>query len=281
VMLVFPLEWADWKSRRELRAAGVVEETWGADRAAVWSRTQGCEAGHKEQCRCVLFLHGTGDQPSTWKRVLTASSAGLPERFDWVAPALSDRSSPKSVAQSLLDQYSARCPQWTVVGNSRGAWVAVWMALLAPERILRLALFAPAGLKDSVDPQVRELLTNPTVAHLKEFQSRAYFKPREIPERVWKAISDRAFDSIAQQGAPNPEPSNEYLDGALAQVRVPTLVWAGKSDRVLSTGAAQRLRAAIPGAAMIETENCGHLPQKECPEQIARALESLAIYGSF
>ena len=57
---------------------------------------------------------------------------------------------------------------------------------------------------------------------------------------------------------------------ALARrVRAPTLVLWGGEDRWIPVAQAWRFKAAIPGAAVIVIDGCGHVPQEERPEETA------------
>ena len=64
------------------------------------------------------------------------------------------------------------------------------------------------------------------------------------------------------------------LDGRLDEILVPVeLVW-GDSDGLLTLDYAQRLLDGLPRARLHTVHGCGHLPQRECPDKTAEAIEA-------
>jgi pimeloyl-ACP methyl ester carboxylesterase len=59
---------------------------------------------------------------------------------------------------------------------------------------------------------------------------------------------------------------------AAAKVRCPTLVLAGKSDRMTPAPQAARLAAAIKGGRLVTLPACGHMMMVEQPDAILDAL---------
>jgi proline iminopeptidase len=67
--------------------------------------------------------------------------------------------------------------------------------------------------------------------------------------------------------------SEEFsLRGALANLRVPTLVIAGRHDWICGPRWAAELREGIPGARLVMFENSGHFPHVEEPAGFAEAI---------
>jgi pimeloyl-ACP methyl ester carboxylesterase len=58
----------------------------------------------------------------------------------------------------------------------------------------------------------------------------------------------------------------------LHRIAVPTHVIWGARDRVIPPDYATEFARLIPGAAVTILEDCGHLPQIEQPDALARAL---------
>ena len=58
----------------------------------------------------------------------------------------------------------------------------------------------------------------------------------------------------------------------LNQITTPTLVISGADDRIVPLANSQRLAEDIPDAALVIFDQCGHLPQEECPEQFIQAV---------
>ena len=62
------------------------------------------------------------------------------------------------------------------------------------------------------------------------------------------------------------------MQAALPRIQAPTLVLWGDDDRWIPIAHADRFVAAIPGARKVVIPACGHVPQEEKPEEVARLL---------
>jgi pimeloyl-ACP methyl ester carboxylesterase len=182
----------------------------------------------------------------------------------------------EEVALALLEVRPA-CAQWLVIGNSLGGWVGAWLAIEQKIRVNRLLLADSAGLEgsESLRGAAAAMLAEPTVESLKEFQRRAYFKPREIPEDVWKEIARRAREKGNSGDVLAAQTPDDYLDDQAERIRVPTVVFFGAADRIVPPAQGRKLAAKIPGAVFHEEPRCGHLPQKECPRALIDAANDL------
>jgi pimeloyl-ACP methyl ester carboxylesterase len=55
---------------------------------------------------------------------------------------------------------------------------------------------------------------------------------------------------------------------------VPVLIVAGDDDRVVGTETLRELGRALPDATYVEIDECGHIPQEECPDEFTAAVQS-------
>ncbi len=291
--LFFPLEWIEFSNRVDLWRAGVTEVWLGGEfHAYMQDRCSQTDLENEDQCSCIALIHGLGDNALTWKKLLTLPEekwrkAGMMSPLRLAAidlvgaggtPAPSD---PKEYqvrrqAKKLQLALASTCRRWILVGNSYGGWIASWLALDWPTGVKRLLLFNSAGIK-----QMRENSFAPptTLEGLKEFQRRAYFRPQEIPDFMWTAIFKRLKSSPILQIA-QAQTEEDYLDLSLPTLRVPTLLSWGKADQVIPLALGYQLRALIPTAAWREVNECGHLPQKECPEFVIQSIIDMTNFGS-
>ncbi len=234
-------------------------------------------------CRCVALVHGLGDSAMTWdKTLLGKGGARLPPTGTLLLavdmPGTDGSSAAadygiRAQARLLRPALEARCPEWTVVGNSLGGWISAWLAVDWPQGVRQLVLVNAAGLNDptGLALQTARTLAEPTVPLLKEFSSRAYAKPPSVPERAWvpAVASIRARPTREILAALS---LMDTLDLRLKDVRAETVIVWGRSDGVLPLGFAERFRRGITGARLDLIDGCGHLPQRECPETVSRAL---------
>jgi pimeloyl-ACP methyl ester carboxylesterase len=161
-----------------------------------------------------------------------------------------------------------------LVGNSFGGIVAQNVAVVAPERVLALALVSsPApDLEPSPDLQAaweaeEEALERDDLDGAVEAVVAAWTLPGSPPalrERVG-AMQRRAFElQLAAPDAPEPQEPLRSL-AQLSGVRAPALVAAGEHEMPDFLLAAQSLARALPSARSTVIEGAGHLAPLEQP----------------
>lgn len=288
-----PIEVQEFWTRLQMRRKGI--EPKQIDGLSAWVRDL-CQG--RTPCRCVGMIHGSGDTALTWRRVMEGE--GVPGQDEWKAakipaklvavdlpgsgaspaPLSADGYNVKALAKRVAQSLLSVCPQWTLVGNSFGGWVAAEVALSHPEAIVHLVLISSAGLKTPT----REPLglfdnSNPTLEDLKEFQKRAYFKPRPLPDAVWAAAYER-FRSGHSDIQRSAQTDADYLDERLPGVRAATLILWGEADRILPMTWGEYFKARIPMSTLHKIDACGHMPQKECPGIVIRELQAVERFGT-
>ena len=70
---------------------------------------------------------------------------------------------------------------------------------------------------------------------------------------------------------PSP-PIRELRMTGLQELAVPVLVVTGDDDRIVPTDSSVQLASTIPGAQLDVFDQCGHVPQEECPDQFMDAM---------
>lgn len=279
-LVLYPFEMNSALRKLALRRGGVARVRLGP--LAAWQRDA---CAPDAPCRCIAFIHGMGDSALTWDKVLLGQDAQLPPagtRLLAVELPGTGGSDPApepagyavaAQAKTVGDALAARCPRWTVVGNSLGGWIAAELALQRPEGVERLVLINSAGLDDPSGGllETAKTLAEPTIEKLRDFNSRAYFMPHQAPPRAWRAL----VDSI--KSCPTKEifaalKREHLLDRRAQDIRVPTLILWGAADRVIPSEFGARLARLIPGSRLELIPDCGHLPQQECPAAVSRAL---------
>jgi pimeloyl-ACP methyl ester carboxylesterase len=290
----FPLEVSHLSTRFELWRNHVEEIQKDGFHGYVKNGCQKTGIITTPECTCVAFIHGLGDDALTWKKILLFpenewKKLGLNHSLRLFAMDLpgAGRTPPatdlsqyrvRKQAEALNGLLGSSCSEWVVVGNSLGGWIAIWLALDWPQRVSRLVVLDSAGLKN-VKSQLPTGLSQPTVDSLKEFQRKAYYRPRPIPERVWSAIVARAQGNQAVKVMESQVEEDE-LDLRLASLRRPILLLWGKEDRVIPISIGYQMRSLIPAAVWREVSECGHLPQKECPVPVIRAIIEMIQFGA-
>lgn len=157
-----------------------------------------------------------------------------------------------------------------VIGFSLGGWIAAEMAVKNTERIAKLILATPLGIKIG-DRETRDI---PDIFALpaEEIMRLKYADPsRRVID--YPALSEGELTVLARNRqatalyAWEPYFHNPKLRRRLHRIHIPTLLLWGASDRFVTSsyyGAAYR--DAIPGARLEIIEQAGHLPQIEQPD---------------
>jgi len=157
-----------------------------------------------------------------------------------------------------------------VVGCSLGGWIAAEMAVKSTERIAKLILVAPVGIKVG-DRETRDIpdifaLSPAEVTRLK------YHDPTRAAVD-YPTLSDDELTVIARNReatalyAWEPYFHNPKLRQRLHRIHIPTLLLWGANDRFVTPGYyGAAYQKAIPGATLEIVDEAGHLPHIEQPE---------------
>jgi pimeloyl-ACP methyl ester carboxylesterase len=170
----------------------------------------------------------------------------------------------------LLDR--AGLTRMDVVGFSVGGWIAAELATKVPERINRLVLIAPVGVKTGSADQ----LDVPDVfAMSREKLDRLRFHdPAKNPADLAN-MPDAELHVVARNNETlalltwEPYMHNPKLKHRLHRVNMPTLFLRGASDGIVSADYMARYAALLPQARIETIPEAGHLPHVEQPAATA------------
>jgi pimeloyl-ACP methyl ester carboxylesterase len=228
----------------------------------------------------MLFLHGAGgfrpglaylERLCRHRRIIAPSHPGfgLSELPDWM-----DR--PDDIAHlylQLLDRLNI--DQVDIVGTSFGGWIAAELATMQPQRLRRLVLAAPAGVKtgnrDELD--IPDIFAQPAEA----VQRMLYVDPEKFrsdpatmtDEELRIMLRNReSFALFAWE----PYLHNPKLVHRLHRINCPTLFLRGAHDGLISADYISQYAALLPNASIVTLPDAAHLPQLEQPEAFASAI---------
>jgi pimeloyl-ACP methyl ester carboxylesterase len=177
----------------------------------------------------------------------------------------------------VLDAIPA--PAVSVVGFGFGGWIAAELAVARDQRMNRLVLVDPVGIKIG-GREERDIVhffnTDPA-----ELNRRAWHDPAHRPDGAyglgWQAtitdaMSDaemvtlaRNWDSLCVYGW-KPHMFNPQLAFWLRRIAVPTLVLWGASDRIVTPEYGRAYARRIPAATFHVIPSAGHHPELEQSE---------------
>jgi proline iminopeptidase len=186
--------------------------------------------------------------------------------------------------------------KWAVLGHSFGGHVALEYALRYPDRVSHLVLLDTGGDSRWARENAPELLAqrgySPAKVELVRRWFHGEFSPREYLPILWRISGAYSHGSgwlaLAREVADGgwrsrmrPEAlifaGRQLLDGwsvmdRLGEIRVPTLVMAGREDFVFPPECQQELAAGIPGSQLVIIDGAGHNPQDEQPGEVIGVL---------
>ena len=235
------------------------------------------EVLERGQGKPILYLHGGAgigrdtlfiDLLAKGRRVIAPSHPGFGKSSlpDWL-DSVDDIA---HIYLELMDRLGLT--RTDLVGLSIGGWIAAEIATKVPERIERLALIGPVGVKtgppDKLD--VPDVFAMPRE---KLDQLRFHDPARHAPELA--TMPDEELHIVARNSETlalltwEPYMHNPKLKHRLHRVKVPTLFVRGASDGIVSADYLARYAALVPQARVETIAQAGHLPQVEQPAATA------------
>ncbi len=231
----------------------------------------------------VVLLHGFASSLDTWKpllpkltrnhRVVALDLKG----FGWTDRPDGDYS-PQAQAKLVLAVLAARkVDSFSVVGHSWGSSVALAVALAAPDRVERIALYDAWALEAQVPAFFRwarvqgigeSLFALFYDQHATDRMVLAFDRPEHLDQPLAEAV-ERALERPGTKRAALA--TVRGLRFAKLQARYPTisapvlLLW-GAQDRVAAPHHGRKLAATLQRASFKSYERCGHFPMIEAKD---------------
>jgi pimeloyl-ACP methyl ester carboxylesterase len=228
----------------------------------------------------LLFLHGAQgfapEQPyvrllADRRRLIAPShpgfgASGLPLWLDSI----------DDIAHLYLELMDRkRLDRVDIVGCSLGGWLAAEIATKTPERVGKLALVGPVGVKlgpmDKLD--IPDIFAMP-----QDRLAKLLFHDVEKGRLDVARMTDEQLATIARNRQTTalltwePWMHNPKLRHRLHRVSSPTLFVRGASDGLVSQCYVDGYAKLIPNAQVATIAAAGHAPQLEQPEEFARVL---------
>jgi pyruvate dehydrogenase E2 component (dihydrolipoamide acetyltransferase) len=172
---------------------------------------------------------------------------------------------------ALLDQHDIRKAH--LIGHSLGGAIALVLADKRPDLVGSLALIAPAGLGQGIDPLF--LSTFPDLAAPEETEAllrRLVVRPRLIGKSLVARVlaqlekpGSREALRLIGAGLANRDPALEAAVASVSAGAIPRLVLWGEQDAI-NRLSQEKLRAF--GGELALVAGAGHLPQIENPRLV-------------
>jgi pyruvate dehydrogenase E2 component (dihydrolipoamide acetyltransferase) len=228
----------------------------------------------------LVLIHGFGSDRLSWAgnapalmEVARVHVLDLPGHGDSLASELGD-GSPLALAELVADALDANgIGQAHLLGHSLGGAIAMVLALAQPERVLSLALLAPAGLghginrdflavfpelagKEDAEALLQGLVSKPLLINR--------FTVARVLEQLDRPGARDALRSIAAGVVAQEEQLGEWA-GQIAATGIPRLVIFGGADQINPPDPISLVGFA--GRTLVIPE-AGHLPHVEAAKQV-------------
>jgi pimeloyl-ACP methyl ester carboxylesterase len=246
----------------------------------------------------ILFLHGLGENLRTWEkienqlktpyRLLLVDLPGhgqspLPRRTNYSHENLA------SLLWEFIEDVGAG--DLMIMGHSLGGNLALRMAAMRPEKTKGLFLLSPSVFDTRGFPFPRLLTNN---IFIRPFLNAVIRRTVCSTKRLTKILQQAVFDeTIVDEGLiqriikPMVDNPKSYLtliylfrDSSrnrklpnFHKIQIPVLVINGTEDPWVKPEEARRLVHLLPESELILLPFCGHMPQEEKPNEVARKLE--------
>lgn len=164
-----------------------------------------------------------------------------------------------------------------LIGASFGGWIAAEMAVRGSNRVSRMVLIDPLGIKIG-GPTTRDIAdfhnTNAALLEKMKWANPEGRQPdiTKLDDRTLTGIV-RTREAFAHYGW-RPYMHNPVLTRWLHRIAIPTLVLWGEQDGIVTPEYGRAYAARIPGARFKMIANAGHYPQIEQPQSSAEQVRA-------
>lgn len=230
----------------------------------------------------LVILHGFGSSATSFARVLAYLHTRVGPILAPDAPAHGFSTSRNArptvdlayagVAELLLRHIQQPA---ILFGNSLGGAFAIRFALEHPERVRGLYLSSPAGA--ALDAQdfaaLRGHFRVGSLGHARRLVDSLthltpWYNPLLAPELLWR-FGRGPLRAVLESF----QPAHMFTAEQLAELRAPTLLQWGTSERVLPPASLEFFRRALPPHVVFEEpEDFGHCPYMDRPRDVAARL---------
>jgi len=235
----------------------------------------------------VVLIHGFASSLDAWsgvRPVLARSHRVLAmdlKGFGWSERAEGDYS-PQAQARlvlALMDQRGIE--RAAVVAHSYGSSVALALALMAPDRVSRIALYDAYVYREQrntffqwadADAMGEVLFSMFYDQRPEERIALAFFDADAVPQSLVDSVeasSDRPGTTRAALAAVR---AMDFEQERYGEIEVPVLLLWGREDRVTSLSYGERLHSELADAELRVYPRCGHFPMIEAARPSTRDL---------
>jgi pimeloyl-ACP methyl ester carboxylesterase len=146
-----------------------------------------------------------------------------------------------------------------LMGNSMGGWISLKFTHENPDRVRKLVLTCPAGIRFDHPPL--EVFLPSNEAGLIQLLSYIMHHPPKPPKwflKEWLQVSLKGQPMI-QQMIDSMLTGQDLMEDHLPHIKHPTLILWGAQDRLIPAHTGYRMASMLPNARLEVIDDCGHL----------------------
>jgi len=223
------------------------------------------EAGPPHPAGVIVMLEGMTWGLSTLREALAQKYRLMVLELPGfgASPANTRSQSVQELANTVAQAAAQVVPeQYTLIGTSFAAHVALWQTLQSPDKVEALVLIAPTALLPATGSlagtpadTAKRLFAHPDTARgFASIDPDIMAKEQELVQR----LTGGRHDTEAER--------------RLGEIRCATLVLFGSEDKIVAPEAARLYRARIPNSNIAFVYDAGHLIEAERPEALVNAV---------
>jgi pimeloyl-ACP methyl ester carboxylesterase len=165
--------------------------------------------------------------------------------------------------------------RFLLAGQSMGGWVAQKVAATAPERVIKLFLVNTWSTPDpkfhALKQQVIQALQEGKLEEVIASHMHLILHPEKLKDpliisKLHEEMVSLKIEVLCQQLQAMAD-DNDSLP-LLPQIKAPTLVIAGRQDKLFALSEQQTIASGIQGAKLAIVEECGHVSPMEQPQAV-------------
>jgi 2-hydroxy-6-oxonona-2,4-dienedioate hydrolase len=224
----------------------------------------------------VILLHGTGGEGARWLPTIK----GLAPYFrvislDQIGFGQSDKpltNYHSGVFAGFLAGFmqAIGVPRATIIGQSMGAGVALYLAVHHPEMVERLVLVDGGGYRSASDPPAapanwhdRQIANAGTLEESREYLEKLYYDHSFVTDKMVEhnlILRLRSAYTIESMQTANARGLGGVTEEEVRGIKAPTLLVWGMNDPLSPVTNADKLNAAIKSSRKVLIDKAGHYP---------------------
>jgi pimeloyl-ACP methyl ester carboxylesterase len=255
-------------------------ELTAKDVTVLGQRIHYVEAGRGDP---VILLHGVGGEGARW----TPTMRGLAPHYRAIAPdqiGYGQSDKPLTIYHTGVFagfvagfMKAISVPKATIIGQSMGGGVALYLAVHHPELVARLVVANGVGYRSASDPPPpppnwhdRQIMNAGTLAESREYLEKIIYNRALVTDamveqnligRLRSAYTTESITTAAARGL------SGVTEAEAARVTAPTLLVWGMNDPLAPVAAGNKWHAGIKGSRIVFIDKAGHFPFLEHPDE--------------